>query len=254
MYYSSVVILLFRPYLKLDLANSRISPREICITYADNAATLLATYRRTYGLRRIPLLATHVALTSSIIHLLHLPSPSPTRWLAQSIASLREMSVNHAFAFRCLRIIIKLADQWNIQLPPEVERAANDIPPEVTLDHCNNAHAHTSYLSPISNPPQTYGLTNGKVTASDAPFSAKSSPKPYLPVEELYWSPFADGSLPFPAHLPEAPMDRMEINNMLNVPNNHWDQLTQDGFRFPSHGDWGYDTVAFPANVQWPQR
>jgi hypothetical protein len=164
------------------------------------------------------------------------------------------MSVNHAFAFRCLRIIIKLADQWNIQLPPEVERAANDIPPEVTLDHCNNAHAHTSYLSPISNPPQTYGLTNGKVTASDAPFSAKSSPKPYLPVEELYWSPFADGSLPFPAHLPEAPMDRMEINNMLNVPNNHWDQLTQDGFRFPSHGDWGYDTVAFPANVQWPQR
>ena len=254
MYYYSVLLLLFRPFLKLDLANSKISPREICMSSADNAAALVATYRRLYGLRCVPLLAAHVILTSSIIHLLHLPNPSAARWLAQSIASLREMSANHAFAFRCLRIIIKLADQWNIQLPPEVEKAANDIPPEASPDFSNNAHAHTSYLSPISIPPQNHGLPNGKVTAGDMPFPSKSSPRPYLPVEEMYWSPFADGSMPLPAHLPGAPMDRMEINNMLNVPNNQWDQLSLDGFQFPAHGDWSYDTAAFPTNIQWPQR
>ena len=255
MYYHSTVLLLFRPFLRVDLTNSKVSPQEICSSSADNVAALVAKYRRIYGLRRTPILVAHAILTSSIIHLLHLPKSLAVRYLAQSITGLREISANHAYCFRALRIIIKLADQWNIQLPDEVEKAANDIPHEGSTDLTNNANAQMSYLSPISNPFSIRDPSTGKFFANDMYSTSKNMPKPYTPLEDMYWSPFADGSVPLPTHVPGDPIHRpMEIANMLNVPNNQWDQWNQDGFRFPAHGEWNYDTAPFSANVEWPQR
>lgn len=254
MYYHTVVLHLFRPFLKVDLANSKVSPREICTSRADSITTLLSTYRQIYGLRRATLLVAHVILSSSIIHLLNMPNPSSTRNLVLGITSLRELSTAHAFALRALHVIMSLANQWNISLPPEIFEAAYDMPQESSS---NTSHAAQSAPRPDSHLPSSLDHTvhqdymNEKDGVSETPFApVKSSPQPFSNPTDLFWSPFPDQSLPLQAHHHSGPMD---ISAMLDVPN-EYDQLNRDGFRVASTNDSMLVRSAYNhVNDQWPQ-
>lgn len=243
-YYHTVVLHLFRPFLKVDLANSKISPRDICTSCASTGSSIFGTYRQLYGLRRVPLTATHILLSTSIIHLLDLPNASSAQDLFLSVTCLRGISANHAFAVRSLHIIMALSRKWNIHLPSEVAQIAYDLPPEIptslpdpqgsgnalghlssTLDHYQQQNIHTK------------DVTNG------VPFSAvKNSPRPFATPADMFWSPFPDHSVPLQAHLQNGPMD---ISAMLDVPNNDWDQLSRDGFRVAQLGDPIFDPPAY---------
>ena len=244
---------LFRPFLKVDLKNSKISPRDICTSCASNGASLLGKYRQTYGLRRVPLIATHILLSASIIHLLNLPNPSSAQDLALSITCFRDLSANHTFAFRGLDIIMALSRQWNIQLPSEVAQIAYDLPPEVPrslpdIQGSENTRAHPSVPDHV----QQQHNDHTKDTTSGIPFSAvRNSPRPFTKPADMFWSPFPDHSVPLQAHQRSGPMD---ISAMLDVPNNEWDQLSRDGFRVAQLGD---SILAHPAyshiNSRWTQ-
>lgn len=236
MYYHTIILHLFRPFLKVDLTNSRISPREICTSCANNIASLLSTYRQTYGLRRAPLLVSHSILTSATIHLLNLPASSSA--LSLSITFLRGMVTNHPFSKRAIEIIMALAKQWNIVLPAEVLQAAYEIPSEQTInaqDKTQSSYRIESHPSSVRDDAQQQKQFHGKALAGEMPFAAtKNSPRSISTPADLFWSPFPDQSLPLQAHNNGGPMD---IAALLDAPNNDWDQLNRDGFKFASTND-----------------
>ena len=244
-YYHTVVLHLFRPFLKVDLTNSKVSPRDICTSCASNAASLLGTYRQIYGLRRAPVMTTHILLSISIIHLLNLPNPSSAQHLALSITCLREVSANHAFANRSLNIVLALSKQWNIQLPSEVSEIAYDLPPKVPMS-LPDSHGSGNGLTHLSSVPDHFQQQDNiqtKDAANGFPFSAvKNSPKPFTTPADMFWSPFPDHSVPLRAHQQNGPMD---ISAMLDDPNNDWDQLSRDGFRVAQLGDSILDPPAY---------
>lgn len=235
MYYHTLFIHLFRPFLNVDLTNSKVSPRDICTSSANSVASLVSTYRQTYGFRRVPILTTHITLTSSIIHLLDLPNPSSARNLILVLTSLREMATAHAFASRCVQIIMALARQWNINLPAEVSQAAYHTVSEPMLsmpDGMSSSQTPDSYLSPSSDLAQHQDHIHRRDIVNETPFaSVQNSLHPFSNPADLFWSPFPDRTAPLQAHDQGGPMD---ISAMLDVPNNGADQLTRDGFRVAS--------------------
>lgn len=243
-YYHTVVSHLFRPFLKVDLKNSKISPRDICTSCASNGASLLGKYRQTYGLRRVPLVATHILLSTSIIHLLNLPNSSSAQDLALSITCFRDLSANHAFAVRGLDIVMALSRQWKIQLPSGVAQIAYDLPPEVPTKLPDTPGPGNTRAHPSKH--------HTKDTTSGFPFSAvRNSPRPFTKPADMFWSPFPDHSVPLQAHQQSGPMD---ISAMLDVPNNEWDQLSRDGFRVAQLGDPVLAHPAYsPIETRWTQ-
>ena len=242
---------LFRPFLRVDLTNSKISPRDICTSCANRGASLIGTYRQIYGLRRIPLIVTHILLSTSIIHLLNLPNPSSAHDLALGITCLRATSANHAFSNRSLHIIMALSRQWSIHLPSEITQIAYDLPPEVPTSLLDPQVAST-HISCVSDSSQQQDNSYAKELAGRFPFSAvKNSPRPFATPADMFWSPFPDHSVPLQAHEPNGPMD---ISAMLDNPNNDWNQFTRDGFRVadiedPVLGPLAYDSI----NCHWTQ-
>lgn len=186
----------------------------------------MGAYRQIYGLRRFPVLATHILLSTSIIHLLKLPNPLSAHDLA---LSLRGITANHAFATRCLDIIMALSRQWNIHLPPEIAQIVYDSPPAVLMSLPDPQEvaiplAHWPCVPDLS---QHQGNINTKDLANGFPFSAvKNSPKLSATSANFFWSPFPDFSVPLQSHQQNGPMD---ISAMLDVPNNGWDRLSRDG-------------------------
>ena len=253
MYYNTVVLHLFRPFLKVDLTTPSVSPRDICTSCADRIASLLSNYRQLYGLRRVSVLLPHIVLSEGIIHLLNLPNPSAVSNLAKSISGLREMSANHAFAMRCANIIMALARQWNISLPPEVSEAAHDLPQEPGIKSAvaRSSPAGDTYLSPMSDPAQQQQHVNAKDVTHELPFApVKDSPRGVYSAPELFWSPFPDQSLPLQAHHNGGPMD---ISAMLDAPN-EWDQLNRDGFRAAAPNESMLAPLAYNrVSGQWTQ-
>ena len=236
-YYYTVVLHLFRPFLKVDLTNSKVSPRDICTSCARNGTSLMGTYRQIYGLRRVPVLATHILLSTSIIHLLNLPNPLSAQDLAFSISSLRGITANHAFATRCLHIIMALSQQWDIHLPSEIAQIAFDSPPEIpmSLPDPQGPAIPLTHLSFVPDLSQQQANISAKDLACGFPFSAvKNSPKPSVTSADMFWSPFPDFSVPLQAHQQNGPMD---ISVMLDGPNSGCDQLSRDGFRMAQLGD-----------------
>ena len=222
---------LFRPFLKVDLTNSKASPRDICTSCARNSTSLMGTHRQLYGLRRVPIVSTHILLSASIIHLLNLPNPSSAQDLALSITCLREITANHAFATRCLNVIMALSQQWDIHLPSEIAQIAYDLPPEVSKSlpdpKSSGILTHRSYVA------DKVSQQQADIQCQDSchgfPFAAvKHSPKPFATTEDMFWSPYPDFCVPLQAHQHNGPMD---ISAMLDVPYNVWEQLSRDGFR-----------------------
>ncbi len=197
----------------------------------------MGTYRQLYGLRRVPLLSTHILLSVSIIHLLNLPNPSSVQDLALSITCLRDITANHAFAIRSLHIVMALSRQWKIYLPSEISQIAYNLPPEIptSLPDVQDSGFPLTQLSSLPDHTQQQDFIHTEDVSNGFPFSAvKNSPRPSTTAADMFWSPFPDFSVPLQAHQTNGPMD---ISAMLDVPNDDWDQLSRDGFRMAQLGD-----------------
>ena len=263
MYYHTVVLNLFRPLLKLDIINSKVSPLHICLEMANRAAALVATYRRLYGLRRVPILLTHVIFTSSIIHLLpytnnsatlHLsesirslrdktPDEAADTRLAESITSLHETTPNHNFSTRLLLVIVALVKRWNIQLPPKVETA---LAASLTGNPMALPTENLQYSLHPPGPPQNNSYHESAVPGGP-PMPPLASPLSYDPSGNLYWSPFDDGSVPLPSH---TAVSEMDDSAGFPRPEDQWQHLEQYGFQVAA-----YDhriPQEFSVNGRWP--
>lgn len=69
MYYHFAILLLFRPFIKLKILGSKVSPRDVCSQAADAIQGLLRSYSQLYTLRRTPSFVPYFVLTSAIMHM-----------------------------------------------------------------------------------------------------------------------------------------------------------------------------------------
>ncbi|KEQ57679.1 uncharacterized protein M437DRAFT_79547 [Aureobasidium melanogenum CBS 110374] len=125
MYYHQCVLHLFRPFMKLDLSDIGLYPRELLTYCATEISKLMNALRAMYGLRRTSLAVSSILLSASTVHLMNLPSQGAAVQLTQAMQDLDKMSVNHRYASCCLEAINRLANQWGIRLP---EATANLAP------------------------------------------------------------------------------------------------------------------------------
>lgn len=117
MYYHYAILLLFRPFIKLDIVGSGVSPRDVCSQAASAISTLINSYSQLYTLRRTPSFVPYFVLTSSIAHLVTLGNAQGgPEHLRQGIADLKEMTACHGFAIRALDILRYLILHWNIDI------------------------------------------------------------------------------------------------------------------------------------------
>ncbi|KAG9856957.1 3-oxo-5-alpha-steroid 4-dehydrogenase, partial [Aureobasidium melanogenum] len=116
---------LFRPFMKLDLSDIGLYPRELLTYCATEISKLMNALRAMYGLRRTSLAVSSILLSASTVHLMNLPSQGAAVQLTQAMQDLDKMSVNHRYASCCLEAINRLANQWGIRLP---EATANLAP------------------------------------------------------------------------------------------------------------------------------
>ena len=117
MYYHYAILLLFRPFIKLDIVSSGVSPRDVCSQAASAISTLVNSYSQLYTLRRTPSFVPYFVLTSSIAHIVTLGNAreGPEK-LKQGIADLKEMTGCHGFAIRALDILRYLISHWNVDV------------------------------------------------------------------------------------------------------------------------------------------
>ncbi|CZR70072.1 related to nitrate assimilation regulatory protein nirA [Phialocephala subalpina] len=115
MYYHSAILLLFRPFIKLDIIGSGVSPRDMCLQAADAITALVNSYSNLYTLRRTPSFVPYFVCTSSIAHLIGYGNGiRGPEHLRQGVADLRDMSSCHGFANRALEIVQFLCRHWEV--------------------------------------------------------------------------------------------------------------------------------------------
>jgi hypothetical protein len=149
MYYHFATLLLFRPFIKLRIIDSMVSPKDVCSQAADAIQALSRSYSRLYTLKRTPSFVPHFVLTSSIMHLTigvsllpgssmppqHstaiLPGsrgqsseqqqqsttkidPRTSEAINRGIEDLHEMASCHPFAQEAMNILLRLAKKWKI--------------------------------------------------------------------------------------------------------------------------------------------
>ncbi|TVY34716.1 Nitrogen assimilation transcription factor [Lachnellula occidentalis] len=120
MYYHFAILLLFRPFIKLDIKGSGLSPRNVCSQAAEAITTLVHSYSKLYTLRRTPSFVPCFVLTSSIAHVVTLGTTKVGReLLQQGIHDLREMQACHGFAVRALDILHYLISTWKVDFSIE---------------------------------------------------------------------------------------------------------------------------------------
>ncbi len=118
MYYHYAILLLFRPFIKLDIISSGVSPRDVCSQAASAISTLVNSYSQLYTLRRTPSFVPYFVLTSSIAHLITLGNAREgPEQLKQGIKDLKEMANCHGFAIRGLDILRYLIVHWDVNVP-----------------------------------------------------------------------------------------------------------------------------------------
>lgn len=115
MYYHYAILLLFRPFIKLHIIGSGVSPRDVCVQAADAISAVVYSYDQLYTLRRTPSFVPYFVLASSITHLvahgLNIRGPAQFH---QGIADLKVMESCHGFATRTRDILQFLSSHWEI--------------------------------------------------------------------------------------------------------------------------------------------
>jgi len=115
MYYHYAILLLFRPFIKLEFVGSGVSPRDVCSQAADAITALVNSYDQLYTLYRTPSSVPYIVLTATITHLVthgfHRRGPEQ---LHQGIADLKVMEGCHGFASRARDILQFLELHWEV--------------------------------------------------------------------------------------------------------------------------------------------
>jgi hypothetical protein len=116
MHYHFAILLLFQPFIKLEIVGSGIAPRDICVQAADAISALVKSYDQLYTLRRTPSFVPYFVLTSSITHLVTLGnSKSDPEKIRQALHDLEELTACHAFAVRAVEILRFLIRHWDVE-------------------------------------------------------------------------------------------------------------------------------------------
>lgn len=117
MYYHYAILLLFRPFIKLNIITSGVSPKDVCTQAADAIQTLVSSYSQLYTLRRTPSFVPYFVLASTISHLVtHGSGATGPEHLHQGISDLSEMTSSHRFAMRARDILHFLAEHWEVEI------------------------------------------------------------------------------------------------------------------------------------------
>jgi hypothetical protein len=126
MYYHFSILLLFRPFIKLEIIGSGVSPRDVCSQAADAIMTLTNSYSQLYTLRRTPSFVPYFVMAASITHLVTLGTGrSGPENLQQGVADLKTMAACHGSASRARDILRFLAGHWKIEVTIEDEDGAD---------------------------------------------------------------------------------------------------------------------------------
>lgn len=121
MLYHTIIVHLFRPMVKVELMNSTVHPRDICIDAANKVSELVRTYRMLYDLRVAHLVIPHILLTVSIVHLLYSrDNPISYQNLVEGLQALEDLHECHYFGARSFRILHTLSETWNLPWPKEM--------------------------------------------------------------------------------------------------------------------------------------
>ena len=135
MYYHYAMILLFRPFIKLEIIGSRVSPRDVCLQAANAISALVNSYLQLYTVRRTPSFVPYFVLSASIVHAVSLGASKATiqgseysqhendrrKALRQGVDCLKEMAGCHGFATRALGILRYLVGHWKLEFSIDEE-------------------------------------------------------------------------------------------------------------------------------------
>lgn len=237
LYYQTVTLHLFRPFLKVDLMNSEISPRAIVDSCAEKVSAILDTYRSLYTLRRTSVLVPHIVVSACTIYLVKLPSPSAGPSLAQLLNDLKEMSVNHPLTIRMLRIVLSLGKKWQLDLPLGLQRAVDSFSPEaVSPAFVGN---QPFFQDPRNGPANVLPIRQLPFQQRDSATHAMISTSNIsqglaFNTSELFWPHFTDQGVPLQASHDNG---HIEISAMLDGRFNDWEQSQRDGFKMASCND-----------------
>jgi len=147
MYYHTAILLLFRPFVKLNITGSGVSPRDLCQQAANTISILLKSYSDLYTLERTPSFVPYFVLASTITHVItfgnHQAGPEQ---LQAAIADLRQMQSCHGFANRALNIVRFLVAHWDVastMLYSDEEDAAQDF-----AELCQSSPSSMNFFCP----------------------------------------------------------------------------------------------------------
>lgn len=128
MYYHFAILLLFRPFIKLEIVGSGVSPRDVCAQAADALQTLVNSYAQLYTLRRTPSFVPYFVLAASITHLVtHGTGRSGPEAFNQCVLDLKNMAGCHGFASRAHDILQFLAEHWEVPIEMEPSEDRTDV-------------------------------------------------------------------------------------------------------------------------------
>jgi hypothetical protein len=128
MYYHFAILLLFRPFIKLDIIGSGISPRDVCSQAAEAITTLVRSYSKLYTLRRTPSFVPCFVLTASIAHVVTVGTArAGPELLHQGAQDLKEMQACHGFAIRALDILHYLIGHWEVNYSLESDSLEEEL-------------------------------------------------------------------------------------------------------------------------------
>lgn len=116
MHYQYAILLLFRPFLKLNFIGSNVSPRDVCAQTSDAISALVKSYHQLYTLRRTPSFVPYFVLNASIAHMVTMASSrSGPEQLRQGLEDLKEMAKCHLVASKALEILQYLVIHWEVK-------------------------------------------------------------------------------------------------------------------------------------------
>jgi hypothetical protein len=158
MYYNTCILHLFRPIIRFDLVNSSVNPGTTCMGAAIEISRIMDRYRAVYvkyGMRTVNILMTYALISAATVHLFDVPSKSLPRaeyteansraylnfW--QILQDLTEMSSNHIYAARGIKILRGLAEKNGRVVPEGRQDPARPFPSTETV----KPHESSDYTS-----------------------------------------------------------------------------------------------------------
>ena len=249
MYYHTSVMHLFRPFLKVDITNSAVSPLEEVRSCANTIHNMVSDFRRIYSFERGLLILSHVIMSANIIDLVMMPDPTAVQHLILGATCLREMGYNQVLSSRFLNIVLALAKQWNKKLPPDVYQAAYGPGPwpdgakPLEIEPTPGPTPGAEPSRRASEATDGEGALNGSNDAIHKDASRNQNNG-----DAYYWTPFPHQSVPMRGVQPSGPMD---ISNVIDDEYNDQWLLNRDGFKISGLGDPTNSSNQYALEAQW---